>query len=420
LTGTGLIPYLTNYYCPTWYECPTLQPASKTTTSASTLNTSSVNTSSVVVYSQYAYIPVQSSNILGIGNTTPSSTELIFSSQQGIGSGVGLLPGQGTYVSVGLKPEALDPSIKDLPIYTVHLTPQQKNAYNESATNYAYAAGAMGGLGTIIGIVPTPQTITAGKATQVVAAFLATSAGELRLIALDPADNNFTSIQSPVVPSLSNLLISSNNGLSQNTVDATNSLINNYSQVVGVSNALLTSLNRADGATTANNEYWRIQQIQAAETDSQLLSQLLSIQPDLLQNYVNAIKSDPSLANLTITKNQVDDFQLSLRVNGFSAQELQIFADLGIDSDSQSIIMKQLLSLDSNSLTGSFGDLLSSSLLDPVFNSSIVQASNAAARGVIDPLATSVPEPSEIPGFIILLGSIFYLRARVIDHSKKA
>jgi hypothetical protein len=414
LTGAGLIPYLTSYYCTNWYGCPTLQPASKTTTSESALNTSSA-----VVYEQYAYIPVQSSNILGIGNTTPSSTELIFSSQQGIGSGVGLLPGQGTYISVGLTPEAINSNLKDLPIYTVHLTPQQKKDYNESATNYAYAAGAVSGLGTIIGFVPSPQTITAGKGILGVGALLAISAGELRLIALDPADNNFTSIQNPVVPSLSNLLISSNNGLSQNTVDATNSLINNYSQVVGVSNALLTSLNRADGAAAANNEYWRIQQIQAAQTDSQLLSQLLSSQPDLLKNYVNAIKSDSSLANLTVTKSQVDDFQLSLRVNGFSAQELQIFADLGIDSDSQSIILKQLLSLDSNSLTGSFGDLLSSSLLDPAFNSSILQASNAAAQGVIDPLATSVPEPSEIPGFIVFLGSIFYLKSRATKHSNK-
>jgi hypothetical protein len=246
------------------------------------------------------------------------------------------------------------------------------------------------------------------------------SGGLLKLIALDPADSNFTTIQNPVSPSLSNFKLDTTSGLSQNTLDATNALIDNYAQVVGVNKALLTSLNRADGAAAANNEYWRIQQIQTAQTYSQLSSQLLGSQPDLLQNYVDAIKSDPSLANLTITKNQVDDFQLSLRVNGFSAQELQIFADLGIDSDSQSIILKQLLSLDSNSLTGSFGDLLSSSLLDPAFNSSILQASNAAARGVIDPLATSVPEPSEIPGFIILLGSIFYLRARVINHSKKA
>jgi hypothetical protein len=59
---------------------------------------------------------------------------------------------------------------------------------------------------------------------------------------------------------------------------------------------------------------------------------------------VNAIKSDSSLINLTVTKSQVDDFQLSLRVNRFSAQELQIFADPGIDSASQSIILKQLLS----------------------------------------------------------------------------
>jgi hypothetical protein len=144
LTGTGLIPYITSSYCGINDICPYLTPASKTTTSESLLNISSAVTSV-----RYAYIPVQSSNILGLNNTTSSSTDLILSSQLGIGSGVGLLPGQGTYISVGLKPEALDPMVRPIPEQTVHLSPAEKKAYekngaySEEVGNRVMASGAL-------------------------------------------------------------------------------------------------------------------------------------------------------------------------------------------------------------------------------------------------------------------------------------
>jgi hypothetical protein len=413
LTGNGLIPYKTTTVCYDLAVCGlSLQPSKTTTTSG---NSTTVSSSGTGTY-QYPYFPLSNSNVLGTDTTTSNSLGLIFSSKLGIGSGNGLLPGQGTYISVGLKPEEIDPVVKELTTETVHLTPEEKQAYQKYGDYFQAVATYTTAIGVSTNLIPIPQVQAYGKVISGVGALIYGSGGLLKLLALDPADSNFTNIQDPVFPSVSNLLLDSNSGLSQNTVDATNALINNLSQVVGVNNALLTALNRADGAAAANNVYWRTQQIQSAQTDSQLLSQLWASQPDLIQNYVNAIQSDPSLSSLTITKSQVDNFQLSLRANGFSAQQLQMFADLGIDSTSQQIILQQLVSLDPNSLTGSFSDLLSSLLLDPALNSSIIQAANAAAQGVLDPLATSVPEPSEIPGFIILICSIFYLKSKIKNN----
>src|SRR5439155_16593338 len=78
-------------------------------------------------------------------------------------------------------------------------------------------------------------------------------ANKLAAAARDPSDPNFTVIAQPVVHSVSQQPISTSEGATQQEADALNVLLTNWEQAIGITEALLTSMDRAEGAFEAGD-----------------------------------------------------------------------------------------------------------------------------------------------------------------------
>lgn len=293
---------------------------------------------------------------------------------------------------------AISPTLVTSP----HFSPEQKREFSIGSGVYTTNAGLFSIAAVALGASPDPTISKAAVLISGVAAgFSGVISGGLALLALDPPDLNFTIIKQPETPTLSQLPLTIDTGLNQQSLDSFNVLSNNLLQVIGTQNALITSLNRADGALLANDLFWEQQQIQAAQEYTSILSQLYAQQPQLYANLANALKSNPGFEEITFNPSQFSSFQQSLRINGFSTSQLQLFSELGADITTIGQIMDNLLSIDSSSVA-SFGTRTFSDLLtDTSLASSSVQLSQTFQQGVIGGSSTSVPEPFTVIGTII-------------------
>ncbi len=170
----------------------------------------------------------------------------------------------------------------------------------------------------------------------------ATTVGALAgLLALDPSDPNFTQIATPVTPSIPPA--GPADGIPAAVIAAANALIQNDAQTVGVEQALLTTLNREQGALDAGNTFWATQQGNAAVRYLGQLAQLFPQMASLITQFQAALTA----ANLTlsVTPDQVLNFESELAALGFSATEtanLQMFgADAALIEEARNIVFVQ-------------------------------------------------------------------------------
>jgi hypothetical protein len=320
-----------------------------------------------------------------------------------------ILPDPGTYTATfAISPTTLEP------VPSKRFTPEQKDALNKGSADLNIFAGAtaVGAVGCLV--APDPSVT---KACSIGLGLLSgltwTIGAQVAKLALDPPDLNFTTLEKATLPSLSQLPFTTKDGLTEQSVAAFNLLSNNLLQVNATGTALITSLNRADGALIANDLFWEQQQIQVAQEHTLTLSQLYAQQPQLYANLADALKSNSGFDGITFNSAQFSSFQQGLRINGFSAAQLQLFSELGVDITSLGEIMDNLLSIDPNSFSSLGNGVFSDLLIDPFLTSSSTQLSQTFQKGVIGGSSKSVPEPFTIIGTIIGGAAAFKMRNQI-------
>ena len=217
------------------------------------------------------------------------------------------------------------------------------------------AAAAMGG----IGIVAPPALIGAAVAG-FAAGVTAIGAGAAGFIAADPPDPNFTIIAQPIIPELSPL--TADNDVPQVVADVSNIFMDNWEQTIGYAQALLSSLERAEGAALAGDTFWIAKQLQAATQYESSLATLVNAQPTLLVNLQNTLRA-AGFPTITITPNDVLNVQQNIARNGLPAIIVQRLSQLGADKARISIVRQQILAQEPKAIAGKFPDMLTDSRL---------------------------------------------------------
>lgn len=204
-----------------------------------------------------------------------------------------------------------------------------------------------------------------------------------KALALDPPDPNFTVIAQPVflrLPALASVP-----GLTQAEVDSFNALRTNGENFVAISGALLTSFNRAVGAYDANNDFWEAKQREAAAQYSLQLSILTREQITLLANWQAALKNG-TLGTITVTPNDVYNFEVNLISSGLPPAYVQALTQLGADAATIEEIKSRLGVQDIYAVAGAFPDTLTNATLASTLDQEAL-ALYAAALNNATPLA---------------------------------
>jgi hypothetical protein len=168
----------------------------------------------------------------------------------------------------------------------------------------------------------------------------------------DPADPNYTSVATPTAPILS--LPSTNSSWTAPQIAAFNAwiaVIGTEEQILGLSEAEITCINRAEGAYEAGSAYWEQQQVNALTRYSDLEAfdlQLLLTQLAQLE----ATYSQSGFQDVSINVAQATQFELGIAANGLPSALQTDLTTVGINLDGSSSIQKAFSSLNPNSVSG--------------------------------------------------------------------
>ena len=158
----------------------------------------------------------------------------------------------------------------------------------------------------------------------------------------DPPDPNYTEVALPIIPTTSIQPIVPRGDLTSVQADAFNALFVNLEQDIGLSRAMLTAFDRASGALAANDSYWVNRQLQGARLYSSQLADVLDVRPQLLADLQEALSTIDGLPFAIIARN-LSNIKANLVINGLSAEQSQLLAELGMDARGQEEILNALL-----------------------------------------------------------------------------
>jgi hypothetical protein len=185
---------------------------------------------------------------------------------------------------------------------------------------------------------------------------------------LDAPDSNFKVIAPPAFAVLPN-------ATNRSSYFAETEALFNFAaildQEIGYENAMLTAINRAQGAFAANNPFWAAQQLHAASLYAFVLSELLRIEPRVAAN-LQAVLDANNFPTIQINQQMLSQFEQSVSENGLPQDVVQGLERLGADSTAISAIQR-LLSFP-NATSASFPALLTAT----AFEQSTLAAANAA------------------------------------------
>jgi hypothetical protein len=197
-----------------------------------------------------------------------------------------------------------------------------------------------------------------------------------KALALDPSDPNFQVIAKPIIPSLP--VVTAEPGFTQAEADAVNALLNDSESSIGITKAILTSIDRVLGAYDANNDIWETKQRNAIALYNLQLS-------DLVQHKIktlSALQAALSFEGLSIPISSTDAFyfELNLLQNGLPPSDVSILTKLLADPVTINNIKNRLSVLDINKVAGTFPDLL----VKPSFIDSINKAATSLTEAAIN------------------------------------
>jgi hypothetical protein len=207
------------------------------------------------------------------------------------------------------------------------LTQAQKTFFSQAATALTVPAAGFADLAVLCTGTLAGAPIC-GLPSALLTAGFTTAAALSGAISLDPSDPNYMQIATPVTPNIPP--VGSQAGIPQIVTGAVNALLQNQAQIVGLEQALVTTLNRAQGASDANNAYWLQQQLDAATLYLGQLSQLYSQMAGLLTQLSSALTA--AGLNVTLTANEVLNFEVQVAASGLPAAVVAAMQQFGADN----------------------------------------------------------------------------------------
>jgi len=265
-------------------------------------------------------------------------------------------------------------------------TQEQKDALAKASAELNTQAAAQTIIAALCLAIPDPSI------TKICAIGFGLSAGAtwllsglLNQLALDPSDPNFTVIALPVTPPFEHVV--AGGSITQAEADSINALLTSLTQSIGLAQAAITSINRANGAADAGNTFWETQQLQAAAQYAQQLSSLLGAQPVLRANMVAALQA-ANFEPLAVSVSDAFNFELNVLFNGLPSFLVDDLTSLGADAASISQITQLALVQDINAMAGTYASIISNSNVDTAtLDASKALFDFAIANGAGTPLA---------------------------------
>ncbi len=257
-------------------------------------------------------------------------------------------------------------------------TQEQKDKFANASAKLNTQAGVYSAIAVACLLVPDPSI------TKICSfGFGATSVGtwilsaKLNELALDPVDPNFTQIAVPITPPFTPLVVEP--GITQGEADSFNALLTNQTQAIGLVNAIITSINRAQGASEAGNTVWENKQMAAASKYALELNKLLDAQNALRANVKNALLA-AGFPTITISPNDALNFEINVLYNGLPPSIVQNLTNFGADAATIEQIRELAYVQDLNEIAGSFPTDLTNAELD----AALADASEALLNFALD------------------------------------
>jgi hypothetical protein len=228
----------------------------------------------------------------------------------------------------------------------------------------------------------------------VVAAFVAALKLEVLLLqqaADDPPDPNFTVIARPSPRSLAIQQITTSSGLTQREADALNAALTNSEAIIAVTQALITAIERAQGASDAANDDWVIRQALAARQYGAELAALIDDKAGLLAGLRSATEAAGFESALTAA--DVQQFQAAF-APALPSNVADALTELGADGATQEQIRRSILADDPNAVAALGGGRFPHLLADPSLTTGL-----RAAVGPLAAFASLAPDGMANGGF---------------------
>jgi len=237
------------------------------------------------------------------------------------------------------------------------------------------------------------------------AAVLQAQADRFCKLAEDPSDPNFMVIAQPQTPTLPGQPFAPVKGESQAEVDALNAVLQNEEEQVGLADALLTTINRAQGAFDAGSAEWIDQQNQAAADYAGALMALMAAEPGLRAAAQGAFLR--AGVQPLIAPDDVAASQAALAKAGLPDDLSAALGALGFDAGALAAVLQQLLAADPAVLAALHG-------FPEVWTDPSLDGANAAAAGALAEFAGLTPPTTTTtttlpPGDALLSGDILTL-----------
>jgi hypothetical protein len=170
--------------------------------------------------------------------------------------------------------------------------------------------------------------------------------------ASDPPDSHYTVIAQPTPPVLSFPTPNPSWTAAQlATYLDLQAVIRTEATVIGLSQAELTSINRAEGAQEAGNLNWLQQQLNALNRYDDL--EVFNLRILLTQEAkLNGAYTASGFPDFSLSVGDATQFELGVAVIGLPADLQQQLIAIGIDSDGLNLLTKSASSVDPNSVSG--------------------------------------------------------------------
>ena len=177
-------------------------------------------------------------------------------------------------------------------------------------------------------------------------------------IYLDPPDSNYTVIAQPTPFPVVHTTVQ--HSVSQAVANAINALADNKSEAIGYERAMITSIERAQGAAIAGNTDLATRQSNAAQLYASQFAQFANTEVTYDANLKNALQAE-GVQNITLSLSDAIALQNAVAAHGFPPAFVQLLKQAGANDDMINQFRSSFVALDPHTIAGSFPQ----SLTDP-------------------------------------------------------
>ena len=284
----------------------------------------------------------------------------------------GLFEGEATSAPTILNaPDALPPRFKDST--KLYLADSGVLMYADCASVTSFASGGA----SVPGLAGPLQALGALQCG---------SGLGMNQMANDPVDPRFRVIAKLKVPPVPK--VTAGGGLSASAATAFSRLFAAQAKEIGYARAVLTSVNRAQGAQAKKQTTWEKKQMRAAGTYAARLAAALLDDVRRRQALARAL-DDPDLADLPVSDEDVSAFRDSLIRNGLPSIMASQLSKLSFTKAEQKLVYGWLLAADAPSLSGDLPAKITDPKLLVRLRGAAAELKAFAKKAARDPLQTN-------------------------------